>query len=153
MNAVVMLHSKECYKYESAILIQLHIWTINILWNSAWLQQSCGSLLNEESKEYQMTAATVVRSIKCCKDTSAILIQIHISSNKYSWESSTTAAVHYGLNKMWKKHIHEMCVQHSNYDRNRHNKNTFLDCAEPQYSIHILQTGEGIYIHGENPHI
>ena len=26
-------------------------------------------------------------------------------------------------------------------------------CAEPQYSIHILQTGEGIYIHGENLHI
>ena len=40
-----------------------------------------------------MTAATKLHSIECYQDTSAILIQIHISSNKYSWESSTTAAV------------------------------------------------------------
>ena len=59
--------------------------------------------------------------------------------------------LHYGLNKMWKKHIHEMCVQHSNYNRNRHNKKHISYCVEPQYSIHILQTGEGIYIYGKNP--
>ena len=46
MNAVVMLHSKECYKYESAILIQLHI------------------LDNKYSLKFSMTSAVVRESIE-----------------------------------------------------------------------------------------
>ena len=68
-------------------------WTINILWNSARLQQSCGSLMNEGSKESQMTAATITHSIECYKDTNAILIQPHILDNKYSLKFRMTAAV------------------------------------------------------------
>ena len=61
-----------------------------------------------------------------------------------------------------------MCPQHSNCDRDRHNKNTFLIVLNPniQYTYckqekayiytgktYIFRGGEGIYIDGKNPRI